>query len=138
VSLEAAARDARYAALARSSKPRRMPADGAPREDQAETLLLQLLRGAGLKGMSACRVPAFRPRLAPAAAARCRAARAARIRRGEARRRRVTDPMNDDLRFDRALSAPRAVAADRGALARRGRRAVARGAASCRGAVAAR
>ena len=55
-SLEAAARNARYAVFAR------LPADFVALahnlDDQAETVLLQLLRGAGVKGVSA--MPVFR------------------------------------------------------------------------------
>jgi tRNA(Ile)-lysidine synthase len=100
-SLEAAARDARYAVLEAQLKPRECLLTAHHRRDQAETLLLQALRGAGVKGLSAmpvCR--AFgagwhvRPVLdvpqseltqfgAPLATP-C-----------------VMDPMNDDLRFDR-------------------------------------
>ncbi|HEX6827909.1 MAG TPA: tRNA lysidine(34) synthetase TilS [Burkholderiales bacterium] len=50
-SLEAAARDARYAALARQDADWIVLAHN--RDDQAETLLLQLLRGAGLEGLAA-------------------------------------------------------------------------------------
>jgi tRNA(Ile)-lysidine synthase len=59
VSLEAAARDARYAALAAEMQPRECLLTAHHRQDQAETLLLQALRGAGVKGMSA--MPACRP-----------------------------------------------------------------------------
>ncbi|MGC2029240.1 MAG: tRNA lysidine(34) synthetase TilS, partial [Steroidobacteraceae bacterium] len=52
-SVEAAARDARYAALARELKAGECLLTAHHREDQAQTLLLQALRGAGLKGMSA-------------------------------------------------------------------------------------
>jgi tRNA(Ile)-lysidine synthase len=54
-SIQAAAREARYAALlaaARSVKAQRI-AVGHTREDQAETVLMRLLRGAGLTGLSA-------------------------------------------------------------------------------------
>jgi tRNA(Ile)-lysidine synthase len=100
-SLEAAARDARYAALEEELKAGECLLTAHHREDQAETLLLQALRGAGLKGMSAmpiCRSFGrgwhLRPLLkvpqsellafgaSPSGAA-------------------VTDPMNEDLRFDR-------------------------------------
>jgi tRNA(Ile)-lysidine synthase len=50
-SLEAAARDARYRAFA--ALPADFVALAHNLDDQAETLLLQLLRGAGLKGLSA-------------------------------------------------------------------------------------
>src|SRR5580692_2325203 len=53
VSLEAAARDARYAALAQELKSGECLLTAHHSQDQAETLLLQALRGAGLKGMAA-------------------------------------------------------------------------------------
>lgn len=49
-SLEAAARDARYAVFAR--QPCEFVALAHHRDDQVETLLLQLLRGAGVKGLA--------------------------------------------------------------------------------------
>src|SRR5579862_2682720 len=52
-SLEAAAREARYAALEAQLKPRECLLTAHHREDQAETFLLQALRGSGSKGMSA-------------------------------------------------------------------------------------
>jgi tRNA(Ile)-lysidine synthase len=55
-SLEAAARDARYAAYRAQSAPHVVLAQH--QDDQAETLLLQLLRGAGVKGLAA--MPAAR------------------------------------------------------------------------------
>ena len=58
-SLEAAAREARYAALSKEMQPQECLLTAHHRQDQAETLLLQALRGAGVKGMSA--MPACRP-----------------------------------------------------------------------------
>lgn len=58
-SVEAAARDARYAALQEELKAGECLLTAHHREDQAQTLLLQTLRGAGLKGMSA--MPFCRP-----------------------------------------------------------------------------
>src|SRR5271154_4472708 len=58
-SLEAAARDARYTALATALDAGEGLLTADHREDQAETVLLQALRGAGVKGLSAmpiCRV----------------------------------------------------------------------------------
>jgi tRNA(Ile)-lysidine synthase len=101
-SIEAAARDARYAALAAELKPGECLLTAHHSKDQAETLLLQGLRGAGLKGMSA--MPICRPlgqgwHLRPvletpqhellALGAHLRVAAA-------------PDPMNDDVRFDRS------------------------------------
>ena len=52
-SLEALAREARYAALHRLSPPNSMLLTAHHCDDQAETLLLQLLRGAGIQGLAA-------------------------------------------------------------------------------------
>lgn len=58
-SLEQAARDARYAAFEKLLSPGAVLFTGQHRDDQAETLLLRLLRGAGLRGLSA--MPEARP-----------------------------------------------------------------------------
>ena len=58
-SREAAARAARYAVLKTWLPPRHYLLTAQHRDDQAETLLLQLLRGSGVKGLAAM------PRLAP-------------------------------------------------------------------------
>ena len=99
-SLEAAARDARYAALAAELRPRECLLTAHHREDQAETLLLQVLRGAGLKGMSA--MPICRPlgsgwHLRPVLDVPQSELLAFGARAGGG----VADPMNEDLRFDR-------------------------------------
>jgi tRNA(Ile)-lysidine synthase len=52
-SREAAARAARYAALADWLPPRHYLLTAQHQDDQAETLLLQLLRGSGVKGLAA-------------------------------------------------------------------------------------
>jgi len=52
VSIEAEARRARYRALALELRPGECLLTAHHAQDQAETLLLQLLRGAGLKGLS--------------------------------------------------------------------------------------
>jgi len=52
-SLEQAARDARYAAFRQALGPGDMLFTGQHRDDQAETLLFRLLRGAGLRGLAA-------------------------------------------------------------------------------------
>jgi tRNA(Ile)-lysidine synthase len=56
---EAAARDARYALLAQALEPGEVLVTAQHRDDQAETLLLQLFRGAGVAGLAAM------PRIAP-------------------------------------------------------------------------
>jgi tRNA(Ile)-lysidine synthase len=101
VSIEAAARDARYAALAAQLQPLECLLTAHHRQDQAETLLLQALRGAGVKGMSAMPV--------------CRALGLGWHVRpvldvphhellqwgGHLQNLKAIDPMNGDLRFDR-------------------------------------
>src|SRR5262249_1832299 len=52
-SLEAAARDARYAALADALQPGEVLLTAHHQDDQLETVLLQLLRGAGVPGLAA-------------------------------------------------------------------------------------
>lgn len=51
-SLEAVAREARYRAIAAEMKPGELLLTAHHQDDQAETLLLQLLRGAGLSGLA--------------------------------------------------------------------------------------
>lgn len=58
-SLEQVARDARYAAFAQVLGVGEVLFTGQHREDQAETLLFRLLRGAGLRGLAA--MPSVRP-----------------------------------------------------------------------------
>ena len=53
VSLEAAAREARYALLSRVLAPGEFLLTGHHEDDQLETVLLQLFRGAGLAGLAA-------------------------------------------------------------------------------------
>ena len=99
-SLEAAARDARYAALAAELRPRECLLTAHHREDQAETLLLQVLRGAGLKGMSAmpiCRSLGSGWHLRPVLDVPQSELLAFGAHAGGG----VGDPMNEDLRFDR-------------------------------------
>jgi tRNA(Ile)-lysidine synthase len=101
LSIEAAARDARYAAFAAQIRPRECLLTGHHREDQAETLLLQALRGAGVKGMSAmpmCRVFGAGWHVRPL----LDVAREELLKFGEHLEDfRSIDPMNEDLRFDR-------------------------------------
>jgi len=59
VSVEAAAREARYAALAANLEAGECLLTAHHRDDQAQTLLLQALRGTGLRGLSA--MPPCRP-----------------------------------------------------------------------------
>lgn len=101
-SVEAAARDARYAALGADLRPGECLLTAHHREDQAETLLLQALRGAGLAGMASmpsCRPLGLgwhlRPLLGvPQSELLAFGAHAAGTP--------ASDPMNQDLRFDRS------------------------------------
>jgi len=100
-SIEAAARDARYAALEAELEPGECLLTAHHSEDQAETLLLQALRGAGLKGMSA--MPLCRPlgrgwHLRPMLeVSQAELLAFGAVQSGVS----VLDPMNQDLRFDR-------------------------------------
>ena len=112
----------------RALAPGRMPADRAPRPGSGRDLLLQLLRGAGLKGLvehaaSAGRSDAgwhLRPLLEVAQR------RSAALRRSARASPALEDPMNRDLRFDRVYLRRRLWPLDRGALARCGHGARAR------------
>lgn len=101
-SVEAAARDARYAALSNALAPGAWLLTAHHLEDQAETLLLQLLRGAGLPGLAAMPASAplgpgrvVRPLLDVPRAALVAYARGAGLEWHE-------DPMNVEPRYDRA------------------------------------
>ena len=103
VSIEAAAREARYAVLAAEVGESECLLTAHHREDQAETVLLQALRGAGLKGMAA--MPACRP-FGRGWHARplLDMAQSELLQLGGAQLHGSTalDPMNADLRFDRS------------------------------------
>ncbi len=100
-SIEEAARAARYAAFARMLRPGEALLTAHHADDQAETLLLNLLKGAGAAGLAA--MPAVRPMgagwlLRPLLGFR-RAALLDYLRRAGVGW--VDDPANADLRFDR-------------------------------------
>jgi tRNA(Ile)-lysidine synthase len=102
ISIEAAARDARYRGFALELRTGECLLTAHHAGDQAETVLLQLLRGAGLKGLAA--MPPIRPfaggwhvrPLLEVARADLLAFGAAAGVVG------VEDPMNLDLRFERS------------------------------------
>src|SRR5271156_2340010 len=99
-SVEAAARDARYAALEAELRPGECLLTAHHREDQAETLLLQALRGAGLAGLSAmpvCRSLGSGWHLRPLLDVPQSELLAFGAHVGGG----VGDPMNEDSRFDR-------------------------------------
>jgi tRNA(Ile)-lysidine synthase len=102
-SIEAAARDARYRAFARDLREGECLLTAHHAEDQAETVLLQLLRGTGIKGLSA--MPVLRPlgggwHLRPLLRFTRRDLRAYAAIHGVAA---YEDPMNRDPRFDRVF-----------------------------------
>ena len=100
-SLEAAAREARYAALAANLGPGERLLTAHHRDDQLETVLIQLLRGAGVAGLSA--MPA-RARLGPGWQLRPLLDVDREELRTFAESRGLAwceDPMNGALRFDR-------------------------------------
>jgi tRNA(Ile)-lysidine synthase len=101
-SIEAAARDARYAALGAQLSARECLLTAHHATDQAETLLLQALRGAGLKGLSS--MPVCRP-----FAAGWHVRPLLEVSRADLERYAASlgisgadDPMNADLHLDRA------------------------------------
>jgi tRNA(Ile)-lysidine synthase len=100
-SLEASAREARYAALAAALAPRECLLTAHHRDDQAQTLLLQGLRGAGLKGMSS--MPICKPLGAGWHARPLLDVAQVDLRQMTVRLTHLEfgDPMNLDLRFDR-------------------------------------
>jgi len=100
-SVEAEARDARYAALAARLRPGEWLLTAHHRDDQLETVLIQLLRGAGVAGLAAM------PELArlgagwharPLLGLDRSAITAYAVQQGLGW---VRDPMNDSTRFDR-------------------------------------
>jgi tRNA(Ile)-lysidine synthase len=100
--IEAAARDARHAAFAAALTPGAALLLAHHREDQAETLLLRMLRGASVEGLGAMRPRRaigagwlLRPWLAQSRAAIVSAA-------GEFGIDWVEDPANRDLKHDRS------------------------------------
>lgn len=100
-SLEAAARDARYRLLAAELHPGEILLTAHHSDDQLETVLLQLLRGSGLPGISA--MPALAPfaqgQLARPLLSRSRAELETWVR--EQRLAWVEDDTNVDETFDR-------------------------------------
>jgi tRNA(Ile)-lysidine synthase len=101
VSVEKAARESRYSALAQELRAGECLLTAHHCTDQAETLLLQALRGAGVKGLSAmpiCRAFGRGWHLRPLLAVPQRELLefGARLVTGVA-----ADPMNEDSRFDR-------------------------------------
>ncbi|MGH8285178.1 MAG: tRNA lysidine(34) synthetase TilS [Steroidobacteraceae bacterium] len=108
-SLEADAREARYALLRAALREGEILVTAHHADDQLETVLLQLLRGAGVRGLAAMpEIAPFGPGLmARPLLAFSRAAIAAWAR--DARIEWVEDPTNSDDRFDRSFLRQRVV-----------------------------
>jgi tRNA(Ile)-lysidine synthase len=100
-SVEAAARDARYEAIAARLDDGEWLLTAQHRDDQLETVLIQLLRGAGVAGLAAmpARAPLGRGWLARPLLGFGRDELAAYAARNSLAWRE--DPMNESLRFDR-------------------------------------
>jgi tRNA(Ile)-lysidine synthase len=100
-SLEAVAREARYAVLAELVRPGGIVATAHHADDQLETVLLRLLRGTGVRGLAAIRdsVPLGEGRLVRPLLGVSRAEIEAEARRLGLSW--VEDPSNADTRFDR-------------------------------------
>jgi len=100
-SLERAAREARYAAFAATLQADEVLLTAQHQDDQAETLLFRLLRGAGVRGLSA--MPRQRPLghgylLRPLLEVSRAALEAYATQQGL---NWIEDPSNDDLRYSR-------------------------------------
>ena len=100
-SLEAQARAARYAALAQELAAGELLLTAHHQDDQLETVLLQLLRGAGLAGLAA--MPAVMPFAAGLLCRPLLSVRRAELTAFTQRRGLpcIEDPANADERFDR-------------------------------------
>ena len=112
-SLEAAAREARYAALAARLADGERLLTAHHRDDQLETVLIQLLRGAGVAGLAAMPVRARLGRgwqLRPLLSVDRAELRAYAKKHGLAWHE---DPMNEALRFDRGYLRARVLPAIR-------------------------
>jgi tRNA(Ile)-lysidine synthase len=102
-SLEAVAREARYAALREYIRPGDIVMTAHHADDQLETVLLRVLRGAGVRGLTAIHEAAA---FGPGLLARPLLGFTRAEIESEAVRldlRWIEDPSNDDLRFDRNL-----------------------------------
>lgn len=106
-SVEAHARQARYNALAAALAPDEALLLAHHQDDQAETLLLRLMRGAGLRGLAAMRSETVW-RTATGQSMRCwrpwlSVSRAALAEARQPEADYVHDPANQDPQFDRTL-----------------------------------